>query len=57
MREIYAKYRGNTEAVISAYANAERRGEAPRANNTSGLKPEEYARPLLNDGFYWRLGL
>src|SRR5581483_11225211 len=38
MRENYAKYRGNPEAVISAYANAERNGEAPRSSNSSGMK-------------------
>jgi hypothetical protein len=50
MRELFTKFRGDTERVISAYANAERNGEALRSSNTSDLKPEEYARALLDDG-------
>lgn len=50
MRELFSKYAGDTDRVISAYASAERSGETSRSSNTSGLKPEEYARALLNDG-------
>jgi hypothetical protein len=50
MRALFQRHAGDSELVISAYAAAERKGEAPRASNNSGLKPEEYARALLNDG-------
>jgi hypothetical protein len=50
MRALFQRYAGDPELIISAYAAAERKGEAPRASNNSGLRPEEYARALLNDG-------
>jgi hypothetical protein len=50
MRDFFRKYDGDTESIISAYANAERTGEATRSSDTAGLTPEEYARALLNDG-------
>lgn len=50
MREVYAAYRNDLERVIVEYAAAERRGEARRSSNATGMKPEEYARALLNDG-------
>ena len=50
MRDLFVLHRDNPERIISAYAAAERNGEAPRENNTSGLTPERYAKALLNDG-------
>lgn len=50
MREVYARYGNDLERVIREYAAAERRGEAPRSSNTTGMKAEDYARALLNDG-------
>lgn len=38
------------DAVIQAYANAERRGEVSRRSNVNGTSPEEYARRLWYDG-------
>jgi hypothetical protein len=35
---------------VAEYADAERRGEAPRRRNTSGLSADEYARALWADG-------
>jgi hypothetical protein len=50
MRKVYAEYRDDLERVVREYAAAERRGEAPRSSNTTGMRSEDYARALLNDG-------
>ncbi len=50
MRELFVRHHGNPEQIISAYAAAECRGEAPRVSNRLGLKPTDYAKALLNDG-------
>jgi hypothetical protein len=50
MRELYRSHHGNKEAVILAYAAAERRGEVGRKSNVWALDAEEYARRLLADG-------
>jgi DNA-binding transcriptional MocR family regulator len=50
MRRLLQRYGRNREQVIQAYANAERRGEVRRKNNTHGLSPETYAAALFADG-------
>lgn len=50
MREIVKRYGMNRDRVVAEYADAERRGEAPRRRNTSGLSADEYARALWADG-------
>jgi hypothetical protein len=50
MQRLVVEHGGDIERVITAYANAERNGEATRSRNTSNLGPEAYARALLNDG-------
>ena len=50
MRDLYRKHRGNEDAIIAAYAAAERRGEVQRASNSYDLDAEEYAYRLLADG-------
>jgi hypothetical protein len=50
MRDLFLEYGGDTERIISAYANAERNGQALRSRNSSDLRPEQYARALLSDG-------
>jgi hypothetical protein len=49
MRELFRRHRGDEEAMIRAYADAESRGEVERASNARDLLPEEYARRLLED--------
>jgi hypothetical protein len=41
---------GTKDRVCREYALAEKRGDAPRRRNNSGLSPEEYARALWRDG-------
>ena len=50
MRDLERRYGMNRDRVVAAYADAERRGEAPRRRNKSGLSTDEYARPLWADG-------
>lgn len=51
MRQIWATNRNRDfEAVISAYAQAERDGEVARKRGTDRVDPEAYARALLKDG-------
>jgi hypothetical protein len=49
MRELYRKHRGNEEAIVDAYAEAEMRGEVERASNAYALSPYDYAWRLLED--------
>jgi hypothetical protein len=49
MRELVRRFRGNEDAIIAAYADAERRGEVSRGSNAYDLNPEEYAYRLLED--------
>lgn len=51
MRRVWARFGPSEERVVAAYAAEERAGTAPRASNTRGESPEEYARRLLYDGF------
>lgn len=50
MREIYARFKRDSERMIREYATAERQGKVRRKENKSGRSPEEYARALLADG-------
>lgn len=50
MRAIWTRCAPDEDRAIQEYAAAERRGEAPRARNTSGHSPEQYAKALLADG-------
>lgn len=50
MSDLFVQHRGDTERIVSGYADAERNLEANRSSNTSKLAAEEYARALLNDG-------
>jgi hypothetical protein len=49
MREL-ARRLGTREAIIAAYADAERAGSVQRMSNDYNLNPEEYARRLYADG-------
>lgn len=51
MRAIWARYAPDEERAVREYADAERRGDAPRKRNESGHTAEQYARALLSDGF------
>ena len=50
MRQLFRLLGGDKEAVIEAYANAERTGEVSRLRNASGFGTQQYARALWNDG-------
>lgn len=50
MRELLTKYGYNKDRVLAAYADAERRGYAPRDRNLNDVKPEAYAEVLWADG-------
>jgi hypothetical protein len=50
MRELYARWKNDSNRMVREYANAEREGCVQRKANKSGLSPEEYARALLADG-------
>jgi hypothetical protein len=50
MRAIWVRCAPDEDRAISEYAAAERRGEAMRKQNASGMDPETYARALLADG-------
>lgn len=50
MIRLYAKNGRNPEATITAYAEAERNGEARRKSNKYGTSAEGYARALFADG-------
>lgn len=49
MRELFRRFRGDEEAIIAAYAAAERNGEVSRGSNAYDLTPDEYAYRLLED--------
>ena len=49
MRELVARLGDREDALIAAYATAERRGEVTRSSNDYSLSPEDYARALLSD--------
>jgi len=49
MRHLYRTHRGDEDAVISAYAEAEQRGAVKRASNEYDISAEEYASRLLED--------
>ncbi len=50
MREPAAKHGGDREAIVRAYAEAERRGEVRRESNSHKITPLAYAEALYNDG-------
>lgn len=50
MRDLHRRLGGDHDAIVAAYAAAERRGEVPRASNRLGMDADEYARRLLRDG-------
>ncbi len=50
LRALYRRYAGNTERIVRAYAQAELRGEVPRAKGAARLAPDAYARALLAEG-------
>lgn len=50
MRELFRKHGGDKEAVVKAYAAAERIGEISRSSNARGMSAIEYARRLWLDG-------
>ena len=50
MRELYHQHHGDKEAVIEAYAEAEKAGEVSRQRNASGYGTKQYAQALWNDG-------
>jgi hypothetical protein len=49
MRDIWRRVGPDEDRAVRAYADAERRGEAPRKSNRSGKSAEDYARALLKD--------
>lgn len=50
MRRLFAEHGGDREAVVRAYAEAERRGEVQRTSNLRGMSAVDYARRLWADG-------
>lgn len=50
MRRLFVQCGGNRDAVVRAYAEAERRGEVRRSSNTRGMSAVEYARRMWIDG-------
>jgi hypothetical protein len=49
MRQFVAEFGRDEDKVCQEYVLAEKRDEAPRKNNKSGLNSEEYARALWRD--------
>jgi hypothetical protein len=49
MRELVKRFGMDEERVVCEYAEAERRGEVERKNNSHDFTPEQYARALWND--------
>lgn len=50
MRQLFERCRGDRVRIVSAYAEAERRGRVSRMRNRYGLSAEDYAARLLADG-------
>lgn len=50
MRQLFSRYRGDQVKIVSAYAEAEKRGQVSRESNRYGLSAEDYAARLLADG-------
>jgi hypothetical protein len=50
MRRLVRRFGHDRERVITAYAQAERKGEVRRKRNKHGLSPEGYAAALWADG-------
>ncbi len=50
LSELYRRHAGNTERIVRAYANAERRGEVARPKGAARLDADAYARALLAEG-------
>ena len=50
MRELYARFGGRKGDCVAGYAEAERRGEVGRKQDSHGLSPEAYAAALFEDG-------
>ena len=50
MRELFARYKGDVEATVSAYAKAEEKGEVERKSNSHKWGSLTYAKALMRDG-------
>jgi hypothetical protein len=50
MRELYHRFHGKKEAVVDAYAAAEKAHEVERKKNISGISGQVYAERLFADG-------
>jgi hypothetical protein len=50
MRRLWSEHGGNHDAVVRAFAEAERNGEVVRRSNVRGTNSVAYAKRLLADG-------
>lgn len=50
MRELVRRHKGDEQRIISAYAEAEERGEVVRESNRHNIPAREYAIRLFSDG-------
>ena len=50
INELVARYGNNDESIVVTYAEAERKGEVERKNNSHNWDSVTYAKALLRDG-------
>jgi hypothetical protein len=50
MRSLYRAHRGDRDAVVAAYAEAEEQGRVRRRSNSHAWNSFAYAKALFNDG-------
>jgi len=50
MKELFTRLRGDEKATVSAYAQAELKGEIERKSNSHNWDSITYAKALMRDG-------
>jgi len=50
MRQLFSRFCGDRESILSAYIDAEVKREVMRVRNARGISPRVYAERLFADG-------